>query len=102
WWLGIRRVDRLHPGHPVPRRRTLSWVLGIVALLVALDSGIERYDTTLFWVHMVQHLLLILVAPVLLLAAGPITMLLRASSPETRRRRILPVLHSRVVRAVSF
>ena len=102
WWLGLRRVDRLHPGHPVPRRRTLCWVLGIAALLLALDSGIERYDTTLFWVHMVQHLLLILVAPVLLLLAGPVTLLLRASSPETRRRRILPLLHSRVVRAISF
>jgi putative copper resistance protein D len=102
WWLGVRRVDRLHPGHPVPRLRTLSWVLGVGALLLALDSGIERYDTTLFWVHMVQHLLLILVAPVLLLAAGPITLLLRASDPETRRRRILPILHSRVVRAISF
>ena len=101
WWTGVRRVNRLHPGHPVPRVRTLCWVLGIGTLLFALDSGIEHYDTTLFWVHMVQHLLLILVAPVLLLLAGPATLLLRASTPETRRRWILPVLHSRVVRAIS-
>jgi cytochrome c oxidase assembly factor CtaG len=102
WWIGLRRVDRLHPGHPVPRVRTVCWVLGIATLLLALDSGIERYDTTLFWVHMVQHLLLILVAPVLLLLAGPVTLLLRASTPEARRRWILPVLHSRIVRAISF
>jgi putative copper resistance protein D len=102
WWLGLRRVNALHPGHPVPRRRTAAWVLGIVALLVALDSGIERYDTTLFWVHMVQHLLLILVAPILLLAAGPVTMLLRASSADTRRRWLLPVLHSRPIRVLAF
>ena len=102
WWLGVRRVNRLHPGHPVSRLRTLSWVLGVGALLLALDSGIERYDTTLFWVHMIQHLLLIFVAPILLLAAGPMTLLLRASTPEVRRRRILPILHSRVVRAVAF
>jgi putative copper resistance protein D len=102
WWMGLRRVDRLHPGHPVPRLRTLCWVLGVVAVLVALDSGIERYDTTLFWVHMIQHLLLVLVAPVLLVAAGPITLLLRASTPDTRRRWILPVLHSRPVRWLSF
>ncbi len=73
-----------------------------MAILVALDSGIERYDTTLFSVHMVQHMLLTLVAPPLLLLAGPITLLLQASSAETRRRWILPFLHARVVRFLSF
>ena len=102
WRAGVNRVDRAHPGSPVPRRRTAFWLLGLLAILVALDSGIERYDTTLFSVHMVQHMLLTLVAPPLLLAAGPITLLLRASSPATRRRWILPLLHSRVVRALSF
>jgi cytochrome c oxidase assembly factor CtaG len=102
WRHGVGRVARLHPGHPVARRRTVSWTLGVVALLVALDSGIERYDTTLFAVHMVQHMVLTLVAPPLLLFAGPITLLLQASAPETRKRWILPVLHSRVLRALSF
>jgi putative copper resistance protein D len=102
WWAGVRAVNRAHPANPVPRRRSVSWTLGVLAVLVALDSGIERYDTTLFSVHMVQHLLLTLVAPLLLLYAGPITLVLRASSPETRRRWILPVLHARIVRLVTF
>jgi putative copper resistance protein D len=102
WWMGIRRVNAAHPGNPVPRMRTVSWTLGVIAILFALDSGIERYDTTLFWVHMIQHLLLTLVAPPLLLNAGPITLLLRASSAETRRRWIFPFLHARVIRAISF
>jgi putative copper resistance protein D len=102
WRHAVRRVARLHPGKPVARHRTVSWTLGVLAILVALDSGIERYDTTLFSVHMIQHMILTLVAPPLLLYAGPITLLLQASSPETRRRWILPVLHSRVLRALSF
>jgi putative membrane protein len=102
WWLGVRRVNREHPANPVPRARTWSWAIGVLVVLFALDSGIGRYDTTLFWVHMVQHMLLTLVAPLFLVAAGPITLLLRASSAETRRRWIFPVLHSRVVRFLSF
>ena len=102
WRYGVRKVAREHPAHPIARHRTVSWTLGVIALLVALDSGIERYDTTLFSVHMVQHLILTLVAPPLLLFAGPITLLLQASSPATRKRWILPVLHSRVLRTLSF
>ena len=47
---------------------------------------------------MVQHVLLMLVAAPLLALAAPITLILRVSSPETRRRWVLPVLHSRVMR----
>jgi putative copper resistance protein D len=102
WWWAIRRVDAAHPANPVPRRRSLAFVLGMAAIAVALLSGIDAYDTTLFWVHMVQHVLLMLVAAPLIALAAPITLLLRVSSPATRRRWILPVLHSRVVRALAF
>ena len=50
---------------------------------------------------MVQHILLILVSAPLLALAAPITLLLRVSSHETRRRWILPVLHSRIARVLS-
>ena len=43
----------------------------MIAILYAIDSGIALYDTTLFSLHMVQHLLLTLVGPPLLLLAGP-------------------------------
>ncbi len=102
WWIGIRRVNAAHPTNPVPRSRTVSWTLGVIAILFALDSGIEHYDTTLFSVHMIQHMLLTLVAPPLLLHAGPITLLLRASSAETRRRWIFPFLHARVIKVLAF
>ena len=70
----------------------------MTALAFALLSGIGRYDTALFSIHMVQHVLLMLVAAPLLALAAPITLILRVSSPETRRRWVLPVLHSRVMR----
>jgi putative copper resistance protein D len=101
YWMARVVVDRRHPSNPVPRWRLWSWLAGLAAIVVALASPIEAYDTTLFSVHMVQHLLLTMVAAPLLVLAAPITLLLRVSSPSVRRGWILPVLHSRVVRLVS-
>jgi len=102
WIWAVRRVDRAHPANPVPRRRSVAFGLGMVAIGFALLSGIDRYDTTLFSVHMVQHVLLALVAAPLIALAAPITLLLRVASHETRVRWILPVLHSRIVRFLAF
>lgn len=102
WWWAVRRVAAAHPDNPVPRSRSIAFGLGMAAIAVALLSGIDRYDTTLFSVHMVQHVLLALVAAPLIALAGPITLLLRVSSAETRQRWILPILHSRVMRVLAF
>ena len=58
--------------------RAMSWdngdtafALGIAALLLALVSPISSFDTTFQWDHMVQHVLLLLVAPPLILLADP-------------------------------
>jgi putative copper resistance protein D len=100
WARAIRQVAREHPGNPYPRRRTISFAAALALLLLALQSGIERYDTTLFSMHMVQHLILLFPVPILLLQAGPMTLLLRVASPRWRAR-ILAVLQSRVVGVIS-
>jgi putative membrane protein len=101
WWVwAVRRVDSLHPTNPVPQRRTAAFLGGMVALLFALESGIGAYDTSLFSIHMVQHVLLMLVAAPLIALAAPVTLILRLSSPQTRHRWVLPVLHSRIVRVL--
>lgn len=96
WLVLVRRVRRLHPSSAVPALRTAAFLGGLAVIAVALLSGIERYDTTLFSVHMGQHLLLMLVAAPLIALAAPVTQVLRAASPEVRRRVLLPVLHSTV------
>ena len=98
----VRSVDRAHPATHVPTIRSVCWLLGLGAIVVALQSPIERYDTTLFSVHMIQHILLTLIAPPLLALGAPVTLLLRAVRPETRRRVILPILHSVPIRVMTF
>jgi putative membrane protein len=97
----VRRVDAAHPTNRHPRWRTWLFVAGLAAIAVALISPIEAYEGVLFSVHMVQHMLLQLVAAPLLLAGAPITLTLRVASPKWRRR-ILAVLHSSVLRALAF
>ncbi len=96
----VRRVDAAHPGNPVPRDRPLFFLMGLVAIAIALQSGIERYDTTLFSLHMVQHVILIFLAAPAIVLSAPITLILRVASPGIRHRWLLPLLDSRAVRLV--
>jgi putative membrane protein len=74
-----------------PRRRTASFVAGIACVLVALQSGIDSFDDQLLSVHMVQHMLLAMLAPLLLLGGRPVILALRAL-PARRRPRLARAL----------
>jgi len=97
----VRRVNAAHPGNPVPVDRPVFFLVGLACLAAALLSGIERYDTTLFSVHMVQHMLLVFGAAPAIALSAPITLLLRVSSPGVRNRWILPVLRSLPVKVIA-
>lgn len=101
WVILARRVAGMHPGHPHPAWRSASFLAGLAVLALALVSPIEAYEGVLFSVHMLQHMLLELVAAPLLLLGAPATLALRAASPSVRPR-LLSVLHSRVVTVLSF
>jgi len=100
WFVAVRRVRQQHPQNPVPRSRSVA-ILGAAAfVLIALQSVIERYDTTLFSVHMVQHLILLFPVPILILRAAPVTLVLRLASPRWRAR-ILSLLQSRPISVIT-
>ena len=76
---GVARVARRHPARPWPWFRTGMFAAGLGVVVIATQSGIGVYDDLLYWDHMVQHLMLIMVAPPLLIAGQPIMLLLHAS-----------------------
>lgn len=51
--------------------RLVSYLAGWLVIFVALTSGIDAYSSMFFFVHMIQHLLLIMVAPPLLWLGQP-------------------------------
>jgi cytochrome c oxidase assembly factor CtaG len=89
--VGVWRVRRDHPARPWPWLRTASFLAGLGVIVIATQSSVGAYDQVLFFMHMWQHLLLLMVAPPLLLAGRPVTLLLHASRNP---------LHSLVKRAV--
>jgi putative membrane protein len=73
-----------------PRREVDTWrarwfTLALVALAVALVSPLDAASTALASAHMVQHLLLVLVAAPLLALSAPASALLRGSPLAVRR-----------------
>jgi putative copper resistance protein D len=97
----VRHVATRHPQNRPRGWRTAAFLAGLAAILLALVSPIEAYEGQLFSVHMVQHMLLELVAAPLLLLGAPTTLALRTASASWRRR-LLWLLHSPLVALLTF
>lgn len=91
---------------PRPMWRSLCYYAGLLVLFLALESPLDGLDGRLFWVHMLQHLLIIMVAAPLIILGNPALPLLKAW-PLRPRRRVLKLVTTRswshtVVQTVSW
>src|ERR1022692_756196 len=67
-----RLVRRSRPERTRQRRlRSLWFYGGLAVLLIAVESPIDYWADSYFFVHMVQHLLLIFAAPTMIVAGAP-------------------------------
>lgn len=76
--LGGRRWRKREP------LREAAFVAGLLTIVVSLDGPIDRYADELFWVHMLQHVLLLTVAPPLILLGRPWPRMWRALPLQVR------------------
>lgn len=67
------------------RRRVVAFQAGLVAILVAVAPPIEHLAEALASAHMVQHVLLILVAAPLLAISGPVDLILGLCPRSVRK-----------------
>jgi cytochrome c oxidase assembly factor CtaG len=88
-------------GGVVPVSRAWCFGGGLLALVVAVDGPPDAFAGSSFSMHMVQHVLLQLVAAPLLLLGGPVSVLLRADLPWLPRRVLVRILRSRFVALVT-
>src|SRR5829696_7413616 len=73
-----RRVR--HSDNTWPAWRTLSFTAGLGVVVIATCTGIQPYGRILEWVHMIEHLLLIMAAPALLALGSPLQLVADARS----------------------
>jgi putative membrane protein len=92
--LGSRGRDRPEPRH------ALAFFASLLVIVIALCSPIDYYADDLFWVHMVQHILLLTTAPSLLLLGRPWPRMWRAFPLDARTKAARTIARGRWVAPV--
>ena len=82
------------------RKRTVAFLSGLVAIVIALQSPVATFTMEYFQAHVIQHLLLMVIGPPLLAMGAPMTLALQTSS-RSGKVRILAILNSRPFRILT-
>lgn len=88
-------------GRSWPIMRTVSFMGGILVVFIATGSGFASYDDTVFTIHVLQHLMLMNLAPIFIALSAPITLLLQASRKSVQTKAI-KFLHSKLISFLTF
>lgn len=91
YYWGVRRVEHW------PRPRSLAFGAGLVLLGLVYLGPVSGWSHTFFWAHMVQHLVVMMIAAPLLVLGAPLQLAWESVTPAYRERWLAPALQSRVV-----
>lgn len=100
YWLGLRYSIRAGLNRHIRWWQVAAFVAGLLAVLTALDSPLDTLADTWLWAHMIQHDLLTMVAPPLLLLGAPAWPVWRSIPLKARRATLSWVLRQRWPRRV--
>ncbi|MFJ6435420.1 cytochrome c oxidase assembly protein [Streptomyces sp. NPDC091416] len=95
-----RRGDSWPPG------RIVLFVAGVLTIALVMCTRLNDYGMVMFSVHMVQHMVISMLSPILLLLGAPVTLALRALPVAGRGRKgprelLLMLLHSRYMKIIT-
>ncbi|WP_037612805.1 cytochrome c oxidase assembly protein [Streptomyces albus] len=101
---GVVRLRRRGDAWPVGR--TVGFVAGVLTVALVMCTALNDYGMVLFSVHMVQHMVISMLSPILLLLGAPVTLTLRALPSAGRGRKgprelLVALLHSRYMRVIT-
>src|SRR5690349_14086238 len=101
---GVVRLRRR--GDAWPLGRTIAFTAGVLSVALVMCTKLNDYGMVMFSVHMVQHMILSMLSPILLLLGAPVTLALRALPTAGRgrtgpRELLVKPLHSRYLRGIT-
>ncbi|MBT2386821.1 cytochrome c oxidase assembly protein [Streptomyces sp. ISL-11] len=101
---GVVRLRRRGDAWPVGR--TVAFVTGVLTVALVMCTKLNDYGMVMFSVHMVQHMVISMLSPILLLLGAPVTLTLRALPAAGRGRKgprewLVALLHSRYMRIIT-
>jgi len=105
--LYVAGVFRLRArGDAWPVMRTVAWLAGLGVVIWCTNAGISVYSQVSVGLHMVQHMTLTMLAPILLVLGAPATLALRALKPAVGNERgprewLVWFLHSWITRILT-
>ncbi|MFF5920139.1 cytochrome c oxidase assembly protein [Streptomyces flavochromogenes] len=101
---GVTRLRRRGDAWPVSR--TVFFTVGVLTIALVMCTRLNDYGMVMFSVHMVQHMVISMLSPILLLLGAPVTLALRALPVAGRgstgpRELLLKLLHSRYMKVIT-
>ena len=80
--------------------RHVSYFSGVASIFLALESPIDAFADQLFWVHQIQHLLLRMIGPMLIMLSAPQAFLVRGLPRALREGALAPLASAGIMRSL--
>ena len=87
------------PSHPISRWQRVSFFSGLFVIFIALQSPLDNLSEHMLSFHQLQHFMLRMLAPLLILLGAPLTPMLRGLPPWMLRGVVRPVVRNDFARA---
>jgi len=96
YYRGIKSFRRL----PIKKWQIYCFYLGILSNLMALLPPIDPLSDRLFFMHMIQHMLMMMIGVPLMTLGAPFFVIMRGINPWTRTKVMLPMMKNRYLRKI--
>jgi len=91
------RAKRREIGRPVSTGQAITFLLGMLCFVIALQSPLEPLSEHFLFFHQIEHLLMRGLGPLLLILSMPLAPLLQGLPKTVRHRILTPIIRNKTI-----